>query len=406
MPLIFRDTFTETIGSPALSSHTPDTGDSWTQLINIGDTTLGVASATDRCTKTAGGGGLGDGAAWTADATYSSADYEVAYTVAVLESGDDPFWLLARVQDSNNFYAAHFNRDEHRIYKKVGGTWTALTSLTSFNTSLLSVVQDRFSLIVEGTTIDLRLNGTLIATATDSAISAAGKAGVGIGNIGADSGHDTDTQAFDTFSVHTLTTGSPTTETLRPALAGLNQQLARSDGGTAAATNYTFVDETVADEDTTYVRSPAGGFTGRQDFYNHGGTATTALDTVLKVQVYNRIARGAAWASPDAGSPLIYFPGSGGTETARGQAIIPAATTYEDVEQRFYHNPATGNILTSTALATMQIGAFHRSGNLGLDDVRTTQVWAVVTYVAAGGGGGGGLIVSDPVGAGVIPFLR
>jgi len=103
MALIFNDTFTEG-ANLTLASHTPNTGTSWTRIINnLSD--IVINAATDRLAASISSGGLGDGALYTADVTYSSADYAAEITVVVADSSDDPCILAVRIQDANNMYA-------------------------------------------------------------------------------------------------------------------------------------------------------------------------------------------------------------------------------------------------------------------------------------------------------------
>lgn len=209
MAAFFSDTFTEASDTD-LASHTPTLGTSWTQVINVG-TNLAILASSDTLSAVAADGGLSDGALYTADVTYPSADYEAQVTVVTADTGDDKCVLAVRVQDANNMYAVQFNgtnsgtgTDRNIMYKRVAGTWTAVGS--------------SFAAVADGSVVKLQIIGTAlkffddgveVASATVSDHSAAGKAGIGMGAVIV-SGCDMDTQAMDSFSVTDLGTVTPT----------------------------------------------------------------------------------------------------------------------------------------------------------------------------------------------------
>lgn len=196
MALIFRDTFTG--ASAELSTTVPDTGTGWSQIINISATARRNGSGV----FAANTGGLSDGCFYTANTTYDTADYSVKANIAgTVETGDDPYWLGVRVQDANNGYFLRFVSGSQRMYKRVGGTWTALGTLLTGALSSGDVIE----LEISGTTLRWLLNGTQMQAVTDSSISAAGKGGIGMGSIGAVTGDDMDAQQLDNFEVNTLT---------------------------------------------------------------------------------------------------------------------------------------------------------------------------------------------------------
>lgn len=387
MALIFRDTFTEGADT-TLASHTPTTGTSWTKLINGGGgDNLQVTAATDICASD-GTGGLGDGSAYTADATYSTANYEVSCKLAGALAADDPVFLMGRIADASNFYTALFllNAGVCRIYKMVAGTPTALGTGFTFDSDSPPAVGDRLSFVLNGTTLEMRLNGVLLDSTTDSDLSAAGKAGLGMGNIGIDSGHDIAAQAADDFAVHSIVAGG-SNETLRPNAAGDSNQLEHKDGTAGDTNNYTEVDEAVADDDTTYVRMGNLGVQPALDLYNLPATGIGGSDTIRKVTVTSRVAKGAAWGAIDSISPALKID----SLEFRGAEKGPAATTYEDMTQVFWHNPADGTAWDTTDINNLQIGVsvVSESGAPLDDELRCTQVFATINYDAAAPVGGG-----------------
>ncbi len=198
MAIIFQDTFTES-SDTILGSHTPDTGTSWTNIFQkLGSETLKVNSTDDTCVRETGS--TSGGVLYTADVTYSTADYEVYATIESVETTDDYHLILARVQDSNNMYAVEFHEDRFRILKCVSGSWSILDNADAAN---ILVNGDVVKLKVEGTSIKAYINDVEKADATDSDITSAGKAGYGMGNV-ATNGGDMDTQEIDNFNVNTL----------------------------------------------------------------------------------------------------------------------------------------------------------------------------------------------------------
>jgi hypothetical protein len=153
------------------------------------------------------GGGLSDGVLYTADVTYSSADYIAKITAVTADSGDDPSILAVRIQDSSNMYAVKFNNTDCQLYKKTLGTWSTV------GTAGAGVVDGSVvELKIEGTTLTFYDDGVSIKSATVSDHSSAGKAGVGMGAV-ITSGDDMSAQTLDTFEVNTLASSSTVTVT-------------------------------------------------------------------------------------------------------------------------------------------------------------------------------------------------
>lgn len=402
MALIYRDTFTET-SDTTLASHTPDTGTGWTNIISIGSALLQVNGANDWA-ESDGTGGLSDGCLYTADATYPSADYEVSFRIAsAVEGGDDTYILAARVQDSNNFYFAEFSSNAFRIGKCVSGTFSDIVSSTNFPAGPNRPDdEDIVSFTVVGSTLTFRVRGVAVGSGTDTDITAAGKAGLGIGEIGSGENTDCDSQRMDDFRVHSIVSGA-SDETLRPNAAGDLNQMLHKDGSSGDSNNYTEVDESGSDDgDTTYVKTPGIGANTRADLYNIPSTGIGGSDTINSVTVTSRQARGANWATGDYIAPALKIDST----EHRGRGVEPAATTYETVEQKFYHNPTDGTVWTNTDIENLQIGAAGFSDDAtGFDtgdELRCTQVYVTINYDTVGGGGA----VKDLIMSGIIPFER
>jgi hypothetical protein len=231
MPAFFNDTFTEASTDTELSLHPPDTGTSWTRLWTDGaNPRYSAIAANDRCKCSTTGND--SGVVYTADASYPSANYEVQATwtggSAFLTR---PLYLIARLQDIENMYALRLANVASgvQLYKKVSGTWTALGS--AITVAINSVVK----LSVNGTAIKVYDDGVEVISVTDSDISAAGKAGLGVGG-GAELVTSTDdangSSEWDDFSVTDLggggAAGQPTLRRLGMAQFFRPTQIGRS----------------------------------------------------------------------------------------------------------------------------------------------------------------------------------
>lgn len=196
---IFADNFTDTDGV-LLQNHTPNTGTAWTRL--WGDTGVDAEINSNQCRSD---GTLNAGCMYTADGTYPSADYDITCTmVSMVEQNSRPIFLLVRNQDQENMYGVRLQNNANgcQLYKKVSGTWTALGSLFT-RPANGSVIK----LEIIGTALKFYDDGVEVASATDSDISAAGKAGIAYGG-GAELVSVTDdgstSNVIDTLSVNDL----------------------------------------------------------------------------------------------------------------------------------------------------------------------------------------------------------
>lgn len=181
---IFNDTCTDTDGDNIDTQHTPNTGTSWTEFSTVNGGQIAVYG--NSCTEEIGPGS-NIGAQYTADATYSTANYTVTATYDVFTStaAGRISTLICRWQDANNFYAAWIEdsagTNDVRIYDCTAGTCTKLSSTEDTNPT----AGDVFILECNGSSIGLKKNGSyVISPITDATHSAAGKAGMGAGTFG------------------------------------------------------------------------------------------------------------------------------------------------------------------------------------------------------------------------------
>ena len=186
---IFNDTFTGAAGN--LSAHSPDTGTSWTSVLQ--STVLikldGSGNAYD---------GVGpDSAGYqylTADATYPSANYNITATLSTFSPGGGTrmIGIIGRYVDSSNYYMATIidsgQANDVRIYKVVAGTATKISGSEDTNPT----TNDVFIFEFNGSAIGLKKNGSyVINPITDATFSSAGKAGLGAGDFGTETGMQT-----------------------------------------------------------------------------------------------------------------------------------------------------------------------------------------------------------------------
>jgi len=205
-----------------LSNRTPDTGTSWSQLINNGRT-LYVRSYNDHITPESNGDNVG--ALYQANGTYPTADYEVFYRIA-FAAGDWNYTrsVAARIQDANNMYLL---RQGHgatglQIYKRTSGVWTLLGSVAYYPVGDTSApyndAGDVVGIRVEGNNISALVNNEVKLTVTDSDHTLAGSTGVGVGYVNVSSDDSGTGVGVDNFTVRSLGDyTNPTVANLTPA---------------------------------------------------------------------------------------------------------------------------------------------------------------------------------------------
>ncbi len=105
-------------------------------------------------------------------------------------------------------YLLRFNQTLFKIYKRVGGVWTEIGSQSSVfprgNTNYYPYIGDRVGLKVVGNQIMGTINGNVVLTVTDNDISAAGRAGVGIGYVNISTDDSGTGVCFDDFNVESI----------------------------------------------------------------------------------------------------------------------------------------------------------------------------------------------------------
>ena len=245
--MVFRDQFAVS-SNTALESKTPDIGTSWTRLASSAGTGASAMAATDRASPA---GDLNDGVIYTADATYPSADYAVEFEMCILDAGtSSPQYALVRVQDADNMYAVRINdqggTNTCQLYKRTtAGGWATLGSAFSppYNGAICK-------LEIIGSALKFYIDGVEVASATDTDITAAGKAGLawGGGTVLVNSGDDMDADNdTDNFTVYNL--GSAvSTETIQKSL----KYTVLKEIAVTKSLKYTVLTDTAVQKSLTY----------------------------------------------------------------------------------------------------------------------------------------------------------
>lgn len=161
-----RDTFTQATAG-ALSAHTSDTGNSWSNLITSPAIQVGNGYAATTAAGTA---------FCRANPVLPVADYTVT---ADLTAGGTDVRLCARVNSQTQYYAIQVASTVTQLIKQAGSTLTVLAPLTT--QAVGETVT--WALKLEGTTIKAYRNGVLDGTASDSTYTAANYAGLGIQGV-------------------------------------------------------------------------------------------------------------------------------------------------------------------------------------------------------------------------------
>jgi len=205
-----------------LSSRTPDTGTSWSQLIDNG-VDIYVYSYNDHATVQSNT--LNAGSLYQANGTYSSANYDVSMRIT-FAPGDSNYTrsLAARVQDANNMYLLKIGSGASglEIYKRSAGTWTSLGSTSYTPTGdisgpLYNDAGDIVTLRVNGPAISALVNGTSVLSVADPFILTAGTAGMGLGYVNVSTDDAGTGVGIDNFTVTSLDITDPTISSLTPA---------------------------------------------------------------------------------------------------------------------------------------------------------------------------------------------
>lgn len=172
-PTVFAsDAFTDTNGT-TLQSHTPTGGGTWTKH----PAATSDASIHNNMVHNDNSGNAG---LYYHSGTPAAADYDVEADVVMKSDNNvSTAGVCGRVHATNqDLYMARYttNGNNWQLFKAVGGTFTQLGS--NFGQTLTVDQAYRVKLEMRGTAIKLYVDGVERASATDSAVTATGKAGL------------------------------------------------------------------------------------------------------------------------------------------------------------------------------------------------------------------------------------
>lgn len=181
---VINDTFAEN-DFTELSLHSPDVGGSWSKLLGTPNT----MSETDLYVQNGEMFSIdadpNQGSLYTVSGTYPTADYSLSidyiYETDVVVGQNCVFVMAFRIQDANNMYAIRWGKTQNvELWKKVTGSWSMLYASIPADDKATMTVD------LSGTDISvIALYGGTPQTFTvsDSSISLAGTAGLGMGAV-------------------------------------------------------------------------------------------------------------------------------------------------------------------------------------------------------------------------------
>lgn len=275
-PLYFYDSFTESADT-LLASHTPDFGDSWTQVFNSeGDDYLEVLAANDTLTPENDGLDASAGAGYSADFTYTSANYQVEYTCTDCGQQDDYVYSFLRGNATLGVGYALWDTTDTNSDDAVISEITSTSSCTQ-----IDIVDEGDLLITfgsDGETIRFQVYGNEIVAfkdrtgylyGTNSNVTDTNKAGIGMGALPCETTGDfqTGSQEVDNFNVFVL--GDTETGWNSPTTTG------EVSNQWTSPTNAYSSNDSDASEDTI----------GEQQDYGDFGFSLASDDTVTGIQV-------------------------------------------------------------------------------------------------------------------------
>lgn len=183
MTVIVSDTFSGEGADVDLDTHTPDTvGTGWTNIETTGTRSIFVETATPANVIRAEGPENSDRTLYTAQGAYAGNEYDVEIDIVNTDTSDDWAFLLGRLTDSSNYYAAGFIANANvdlRLVKKVANVFSNLGTADS-------------DLVASGATIKLEIrdaNKKIFIddveqfADNDDALTSTGEGGVAFGNI-------------------------------------------------------------------------------------------------------------------------------------------------------------------------------------------------------------------------------
>ena len=186
----------------ALDSYSED-GIGWTQLTQTGAQGLEVVGASDHVTGTSFE--ASDEATYTVNVTPSAADVDIEtnFTQNTVGNSGAQAHLLARVVDGANFYGLETRRHganpDHTIYKRVANAEFELGTADVYGSDATRTFDIKFEL--RGTALTCFIDSVEQIAVVDESFAAAGKAGIGMGDILRTGGDIVSNLLFNSFKL-------------------------------------------------------------------------------------------------------------------------------------------------------------------------------------------------------------
>jgi len=274
---LFSDSFTES-SNTLLTAHTPNTGTGWSEVNAVGSLRMQVDGTADNLLPN--GTSSTDGQTATANATYSSANYQVTTKLVAAPSGSDEYVMLYgryTGQANNGYYSANLGTstsNDPAIRKGTGTTTETGLVVHDNSNGIIMNAGDVVTFELSGSDLALFGNNEVADLyVTDSSITQAGKPALGMGGYWVDGSGDMDTavQKVDDFQV--LTIGTANTGWQSPSATGQthNQWTNPTNGYSSNNSRATINADTLVG-------------TGSQDYGNFGLSIPSG-DTVRGIEV-------------------------------------------------------------------------------------------------------------------------
>ena len=188
MAVVIQDAFT-VASNTDLGVHTPtDVGTGYTEIEDTAGTFATITASTDLLRADASN--VSDRLLYTAQGTYTSAEYDVEIDVITDSLTDNLFFLLGRVTDENNYYAIGLTDvagTDVWLIKKVASVVTVLASGDSdFNSGDWNGTNIKFEIRDAAKKFFAEVGGggfSELLSDTDNVLTSVGEAGVAWGNI-------------------------------------------------------------------------------------------------------------------------------------------------------------------------------------------------------------------------------
>lgn len=201
MAIIVEDAFTVGSVNVNLVDHIPNIGTGWTEEVSCVGSVGQVLAFTNVLRASANVGNEDLGYSAQPNPTMADVDVEIKMKNLLSNTSAYSFGIFARWINSNNYYGVQLLPNNHaidslRLFKRVGGAFTQLGTI-----DLTIAVNDVLKLEMRGSVLKVYVNGVEKLSTSDSALNAAGKAGVMWGKLTINGSHVANVWQVDDFRV-------------------------------------------------------------------------------------------------------------------------------------------------------------------------------------------------------------